>query len=185
MRRSGLGSSSGFTYVAVMVIVMLMGIMLGISGQVWRTVMQREREEELLFRGTQIRNAIERWNNPLPGQPPASRLQDIKHLLKDPRSAGSIRYLRRLYKDPITGKDFTILPPDPARGIVGVASPSEEVPLKQSNFPLIYKEFAGKQKYSDWQFIWKPFQPGAAAGAGSQTTGVTPFSGTPPPGGTQ
>ncbi len=168
MKQSVLRSSAGFTYILVLVIIVIMGIMMSVSAQVMSTAMQREREEELLFRGTQYRNAIERWNNPLPGQPPAMRLSSLKDLLKDPRSAETIRYLRRLYKDPITGKDFAVLPPDPVRGIVGVASTSKAVPIKQDNFPEIYKEFKGKQKYSDWQFIYRP-----AGLAGSVTTTVT------------
>ena len=176
MRRSVPDSQAGFTYMAVLVLVMIMGIMMSVSAQVWSTVMQREREQELLFRGTQIRDAIERWNNPLPGQPPAMRLNSLKDLLKDPRTAGTIRYLRRIYKDPITGKDFAVSPPDPIRGIIGVASTSKKEPMKQDNFPDIYKDFTGKKHYSDWQFVCRP-----AGLTGAVTGGV---SGLPNSGGT-
>lgn len=175
MMRSVPGSQTGFTYMAVLVMVMIMGIMMSVSAQVWSTVMQREREQELLFRGSQIRDAIERWNNPLPGQPPVSRLNSIEDLLKDPRTPGTIRYLRRIYKDPITGKDFAVLP-DPIRGIIGVASTSKKEPMKQDNFPDVDKEFIGKKHYSDWQFVYRP-----AGLTGAVTGGV---SGLPNSGGT-
>ena len=120
MRPSPLRTDHGFTYVAVLMMVLIIGIMLGAAGQVWTTVMKREREAELLFRGGQIRDAIERWKKPRPGQPPPRPITDLKDLLLDPNSLQKIRYLRRLYQDPITGKDWVIVK-DPATGIIGVA----------------------------------------------------------------
>ena len=88
--------------------VVILGIMLGSAVQSWTMIMQREREEELLFRGCQIRDAIARWYKPTPW--PATDfprpLMDLKYLLEDPTSPEKVRYLRRLYKDPITNKDF-------------------------------------------------------------------------------
>ena len=34
----------GFTYLMALMIIMVMGIMLGMVGQSWKTIMQRERE---------------------------------------------------------------------------------------------------------------------------------------------
>ncbi len=138
-----------------MAIIAIMGITLGAASQSWRTIMQREREEELLFRGTQIRNAILKWRNPRPAPgtptPPPRTLRDLKDLLEDPSSAGRVRYLRRLYTDPITNKDFDLIT-DPASGIVGVKSASQDPPMKRANFPDELKAFTDKDKYSDWQF---------------------------------
>ena len=123
-----------------MVAVVIIGIMLGAASQSWRTIMQRELEEELLFRGGQIRDAIARWNKPpkaLPGQAPIQqthKLNDLKDLLQDPNTMETVRYLRRLYTDPITGKDFDPII-DPVKGIIGVKSSSQDPPLKQGNFP--------------------------------------------------
>lgn len=144
-----LASSAGFTYIAALVIVVIMGIMQGAIGQSMRTVMKREKEKELIFRGLQIRDAVERWNRrgPMP-------LQELKHLLKDPRSATGERLLRRLYEDPVSGKEWKILK-DPNLGIYGVASTSNEEPLKQADFPEVLKTFEGKKKYSEWEFIYK------------------------------
>jgi hypothetical protein len=158
-------SNRGFTYIAVLVMIVIMGIMLGAAGQSWQMIMRREREEELLFRGQQIKAAIERWNKPAPGRAQTRQLSDLKDLLKDPASAGAVRYLRRLYTDPITGKEWNVVR-EPARGIVGVFSSSDEEPLKKANFPVGLEAFEGKTKYSDWKFGYKlqnaPAPPGSA-----------------------
>src|SRR6266567_2485259 len=154
-----------------MVAVVVMGIMAGAASQSWRTIMKRDREEELLFRGGQIRDAIALWNKPpkpLPGQAPRQqtrRLNDLKDLLQDPNTPETVRYLRRLYTDPITGKDFELIV-DPVRGIVGVKSSSQDLPLKRDNFPDDLKAFANKDKYSDWTFDYRLKATSAAAGGG-------------------
>ncbi len=146
-----LASSRGFTYSAALVAVMIMGIMLGVAGQSWQTVMKREREEELLFRGLQYKYAFDLWYKPRPGQPPPHPIRDLKDLLKNPYSLTTARYLRRLYKDPVTDKEWEPIR-DPVRGIIGVRSSSDDEPLKKGNFPEEIKEFEGKTKYSDWRF---------------------------------
>jgi type II secretory pathway pseudopilin PulG len=145
--------AGGFTYLAALFIIVIMGIMLGVVGQTWTAAMKREREEELLFRGGQIRDAITRWNKPRPGQHVATPLRELKDLLKDPRSLSNVRYLRRIYTDPVTGKEWNIIR-DPVKGVIGVASPSEEKPLKQAGFPEEFRAFEGKTKYSEWLFVY-------------------------------
>jgi type II secretory pathway pseudopilin PulG len=171
-------SCGGFTYIAALMLIVVMGIMLGAAAQSWTMAMKRERETELLFRGKQIVQAIYRWQNPQrlsPGQrqPAVRPLQDLKHLVQDPQSLTKIRFLRRdpatLYNDPITGKEWNIIR-DPVKGIIGVASTSVDTPVKQGGFvemfPLsttrdaylitMFKNFEGKQKYSEWQFVVSP-----------------------------
>jgi type II secretory pathway pseudopilin PulG len=165
---------SGFTFIAAMCIVIIMGIMLGAVGQLWQTISKREKEAELLFRGCQIRDAIERWNKPRPGQQAIVApmpIKDLKDLLEDPRSAQKFHYLRKLYTDPITNKAFDVIR-DPVKGIIGVSSPSKEQPIKTANFPDDLVDFAGKTSYSDWKFVYpsrKPTPPG-----GAPTTGGLP-----------
>lgn len=150
-----------------MVAVVVIGIMIGAASQSWRTITKRDREEELLFRGTQIRDAIAKWQKPriIPGYAtpqPAPPLRDLKDLLQDPTTPETKRYLRRLYTDPITGKDFEVIS-DAVHGIIGVKSTSQDPPLKRGNFPDDLKTFADKDKYSDWQFnyLTPANQPGA------------------------
>ncbi len=49
----------GFTYLMLLFWVALSGVMLMALAQRWSTESQREREKELVFRGEQIRLAIE------------------------------------------------------------------------------------------------------------------------------
>jgi len=168
------GSSDGFTYIAALFMVVVMGIMLGAAGQSMRVIMQREKEKELIFRGLQYRDAIERWSKK--GVP----LKDLKDLV-EPTVSSNIdrskdRLLRKLYKDPMTadGKWQTLPnPPDPVQGIYGVASTSNDEPFKQGNFPEVIKNFEGKKKYSEWEFIFKKV-PTARPGTGTPGTGTQP-----------
>lgn len=142
-----LRSESGFTFVAALFMVAIMGVLLGAVGQSVSVIMKREREKELIFRGLQYRDAIERWNKkPLP-------LKDIKRLLNDPLNVPN-GGLRKLYKDPMTGEDFKVLE-DKQFGIYGVVSKSSKESYKQSNFPEALKGFEGKKKYSEWEFVFK------------------------------
>lgn len=148
----------GFTYLAALMIIMVMGIMLGIVGQSWKTIMQREREEELIFRGRQYKDAITHWYTPRTGEQVVTGLQDMKYLLQDPRMSTTVRYLRRLYSDPMTGKDFTIIKDTTlpgGGGISGVSSTSQDRPFKLNNFPDDLLDLNGKLKYSDWKFVYK------------------------------
>lgn len=148
-------SDKGFIYLALLLALMVMGIMLGRTGTVWKQVMQREREEELLFRGAQIQDAIRHWHKPQgSGEHIATPLNNLQDLLKDPRRSGTVRYLRRLYQDPISNGDWNLIR-DPSRGIVGVASPSKELVIKQDNFPEQLQDLAHKTRYEEWQFMYQ------------------------------
>ncbi|HEU0265478.1 MAG TPA: type II secretion system protein [Geobacterales bacterium] len=143
----------GFTYLAVLMLVLVMAIMLSMAGESWQNTMRREREAELLFRGKQMKDALTRWHNPNlnAGGQPRTKLTDLKFLLSDPRTAGTARHLRRLYTDPITGEEWqTIM--SPTWGIIGVKSSSDAEPLKQGGFPSEFAAFEGKKKYSEWEF---------------------------------
>jgi type II secretory pathway pseudopilin PulG len=148
-----LSSSAGITYLGAIIIVVIMGIMMGITGQSWRMIMKRERETELLFRGMEYKRAIEKWHGTgqrIPGSPPPGKLKELKDLLQG-KSLQKVRYIRKLYKDPITGEDFTVLQ-DPVKGIVGVASSSEEEPLKKGNFPKGLESLENQTQYRKWAF---------------------------------
>jgi len=162
-------SSSGFTYIALLVAIIIIGISLGTAGKYWQNVMMREKEEELLFRGGQYRLAIERYYLAIPGryQPP----QNIDDLLKDSRSAAGKRFLRQKYMDPITGEDFEVIRDlTKGNGITGVYSKSEKEPLRTAGFDEINKEFEGKKKYNEWKFVYTPpaVQPGGQVRPGRQ-----------------
>jgi type II secretory pathway pseudopilin PulG len=161
-RRTG-----GFTYLTILFIVAIMGVGLALAGQMWQTARLREREAELLHIGNEYRKAIERYYLSGPRQYP----RNLSDLIKDPRQPGTVRYLRKLYSDPVSGKDEWGLVKAADGGIAGVHSTSEEKPLKSGGFAVRDKEFEGKERYSDWQFIYAPAiapgKPGAKPTAGS------------------
>jgi type II secretory pathway pseudopilin PulG len=165
-----LHNSRGFTYLALLAAVIIIGISMGAAGKYWQNVIHREKEEELLFRGDEYRKAIERYYFALPGRPqyPAT----IDNLLKDERTPQGKRYLRRKYKDPMTEEDFKTIKDPLTNGIMGVYSPSNKKPLKQSNFPDTCLEFAGKGKYSEWRFVTNitSIQTGTLGRSPSSTT---------------
>jgi type II secretory pathway pseudopilin PulG len=149
---------SGITFISVIFMVSIIGIMLAMTAQSWSGLMKREREEELLFRGMQIFQAISTWQRPKAGHPPTP-LRELKDLLKDPRSLANVRYLRKLYTDPITGKEFELIKGGPNGGIVGVKSTSKMEPVKKGNFPPSLKHLENKKSYSEWLFGQKKYLP--------------------------
>jgi type II secretory pathway pseudopilin PulG len=171
-------STAGFTYIAALVMVVIMGIMLGAVGQSMKIVMKRETEKELIFRGLQYRNAIELWT-----RKGAMPLLELKFLIQDPRDpSGKAKYLRKLYKDPITGEDWKPLVDPNTKEIYGVASTCNDgekcKPMKRDNFPEEIKTFKDKDKYSEWEFVFKRIliPAGATAAGGVQKVPSLPLS---------
>lgn len=144
----------GFTYLVVLLAIALMGATLALAGTVWHTEVTREKEVELLFIGGEFRRAIKQYYQ-AGGQYPG-RLED---LLKDPRQPATVRYLRKIYPDPITGKKDWGLVRGPNNGIIAVHSLSQAMPLKTAGFASADKDFEGKTKYSEWQFVALPAPP--------------------------
>ncbi len=149
-------TSNGFTYIALLAVIVIVGITMGSAAKSWQNISLRDKEEELLFRGDQYSQAIERFTSAIPG----NRLypQSIDELLLDNRTPQGKRHLRQKYLDPITGKDFIEIRDPLTNRIIGVHSPSDKEPLKQGNFPGSYQEFEGKRSYSEWKFQFMPKQ---------------------------
>lgn len=145
----------GFTYLAVLFLVAIMSAALAATGIVWHQAGQREKERELLFVGDQFRQAIRLYYERTPGgvkrYPP--RLED---LLADPRQPGLQRYLRKIYRDPLTKESNWGIVRTADGGIMGVYSLSQETPLKTGNFRQLDQAFENKSKYAEWQFIHNP-----------------------------
>jgi len=145
---------SGFTYLTVLFAIAFMGLGLALTGEMWHTAVMREKEAQLLYVGNQYRRAIERYYLSGPRQFPRA----LEDLLKDPRKPNTQRYLRKLYPDPLTGKNEWGIVRAPDGGILGVYSASEEKPIKTGNFGFANREFVEKEKYSDWRFVYNPAQ---------------------------
>jgi type II secretory pathway pseudopilin PulG len=151
-RSSTAAGAAGFTYIGLLVAVVILGIGLSAVGTVWRTQAQREREQELLFIGGEYRAAIASYYAAGAHQFP----QDLGDLLDDKRFPEPRHHLRRLYLDPMTGAaDWTILRSD-MFGITGIASSSNAEPLKKKGFPVDGKTFEDATCYCDWKFAYVP-----------------------------
>jgi hypothetical protein len=64
--------------------------------------------------------------------------------------------LRRLYPDPLTGRDEWGIVKAPDGGIMGVYSLSDGRPLKISGFRPRDRELEGAVSYTDWKFVFTP-----------------------------
>jgi type II secretory pathway pseudopilin PulG len=142
----------GFGYIGLLVIVALLGVALGGVGEIWRTAQKREKEQELLFVGAQFRRALEQFHRYTPGNARRHPTR-LDELLLDPRHPSIRRYLRQVYRDPMTGSDEWGLVTGPNGEILGVYSRSEDAPLKRANFRVADEAFEGKTKYSQWVFM--------------------------------
>lgn len=145
---------NGTALLTVLVLVVLLGLAAGMAGQSLGALLQREREAELLWRGQQYRQALASYYGFRQGAQGAfpSKLED---LLRDPRSPAVIRHLRRLYNDPMTGKEWELIKDQGGR-ISGVRSTSELAPFQQTGFPGGLEEFEGKSSYREWEFVFVP-----------------------------
>ena len=96
---------------ALLVALSVMAIMLGVALPAWRTLAQREKESELIFRGEQYARAIALYQRRYANASPPT----LDVLVNE-------KFLRKKYKDPITGDDFQAIttgspiPGDPPQG---------------------------------------------------------------------
>jgi len=144
-------SDAGFTYIGLLIAVVIIGIALSAVGTVWRTQAQREREQELLFIGRDFERAIASYY--LAGR---QFPQEIGDLLDDKRGPKPLHHLRRYYNDPMTGaQDWNIIRAD-FQGITGIASNSKDAPIKKDGFNSDEGPFKHANSYGDWRFEYKP-----------------------------
>jgi type II secretory pathway pseudopilin PulG len=158
------GREEGYSLVALMASLTIMLILLGAAGPSWRYIMQDDREQELIFRGGAIADAIQRFQKKSANALPTS----LDVLVKG-------KYLRKAYKDPMTrdGKwrlihqgEATI--PPPASGSPRSNAPPTTQPAPQSGLvgssigPLVgvasrstdksLRLFNGRNHYNEWIF---------------------------------
>lgn len=152
MRAGNPQRNGGFTYIGILVAVVILGLLLTAASRVWALHEQREREIQLLFVGDAYRMAIARYFA-YGHQYPAA----LQSLLSDERSPVTRRYLRQLYADPVTGKsDWKLISAPDGVGIMGVASRSQLRPIKRRNFAFADATFTDSECYCSWQFIFLP-----------------------------
>lgn len=145
---------SGFILIALLIVVAAMSATLAAGGTLWHQAQQREKERELLFAGMQFRNAIGQYYYQSVGTkryPPS-----LEALLLDSRAPAVTRYLRRIYRDPLTNSPQWGLILAPGGGIMGVYSLAVGTPVKQAGFPAELGWTESPRSYADWKFVFVP-----------------------------
>ena len=152
----------GFTYLCALLLVAVAGAGLAAISELWSHARQREKEAELLWIGNQFKQAIGLYYQRSPGA--MKRYPEkLEDLLEDRRFVNTQRYLRRIYRDPMTGTTDWGIVEAPSGGIMGVYSKSGEVPIKTANFPWRWASFADARNFTDWKFVFTPETPKAPA----------------------
>jgi type II secretory pathway pseudopilin PulG len=101
----------GYAMVALLVALSVMGVLMSVALPAWKQMTQREKEEELIFRGKQYARAIGLFQRRAgPGVLPPN----LDVLVEQ-------RFLRKKFKDPITNDDFQPL-------LAGQALPGSPTP---------------------------------------------------------
>jgi hypothetical protein len=101
---------------ALLVAMGVMAVVVSTTMPVFSTLARRERETELIFRGQQYARAVSlfqrKYANALP--------PNLDVLLSE-------RFLRKAYKDPITGGEFQVIgPASPELALAGSAPPAQQ-----------------------------------------------------------
>jgi len=146
----------GFTYVIVMFAVAVTSILALRAVETTITNERRLRESDLMAVGEIFRNAIKDYYENSPGtlKEYPSRLEDM---LDDVRMSTRRRQLRRIYRDPITGKPgWGLVMTEDGMHVKGIYSLSSKQPLKTGGFIREFAQFAGAKTYMDWKFVYVP-----------------------------
>jgi type II secretory pathway pseudopilin PulG len=157
---------AGFTYIALLIVVAIMGVWLAATANVLHLRVQRDKEQELLYIGHEFRQALEHYASSSVGA--ARRLPlRLEDLLLDERQLEKRRHLRRIYLDPMTGTAEWGVVTRADGQIMGVHSLSTAEPVKTAGFEARDQAFTGKHSYADWVFM-------AAVASGSPDSAVAP-----------
>ena len=164
----------GFAYLALLISLAIIAVAAAGTIQLGAIYQRRVAERELLYIGGAFQRALLEYaeNTPL-GQPTQPRTLD--ELLLDPRYPNPMRYLRKLYADPMTGKpDWVLVKGLDGQTIIGLHSASTAHPIKLAHFPKEFQGFERKQHYTEWVFVarFPQLMPGGPVSAPS-TSGVT------------
>ena len=184
---------------ALLVGMTIMAVFMTMALPAWKTAAQREKEEELIFRGQQYARAVmlfqRKYANTFP--------PNVDVLLNE-------HFLRKKYKDPITSGDFQVLyanqqttgqpgaggivptqgqPQAPTTTVGGAAAPIAQggiIGVVSKSTETSIRIYNGHEKYNEWTFVATQVSNRAGAPNGSQTpTGGINFPGGRGPGGPQ
>jgi type II secretory pathway pseudopilin PulG len=168
---------------ALLVGIAIMTVMLTVAMPTWKQMVQREKEEELVFRGEQIAHSIGMFQKKFANAYPPT----IDYLVEQ-------KFLRKKYKDPITNDDFVPLTqaqqqsstpggptggrggqpaqgqrgaPAPGRGPLGLVSSGSPggapaggiIGVTSKSTAVSIRLYKGRSHYNEWAFIYAPPAP--------------------------
>lgn len=152
--RTGRSSSRGFAYVLLLVAIAAIAAATAGTVSLGAVAERRSAERELLAIGAEFQRALLSYAgapanaNPAQVQGPRS----LEDLLKDPRTPGVRRHLRRIYRDPLTGGDEWGTVRNAQGGIVGIYSLATGRPFQQAGFATEFAAFEQADSYKLWVF---------------------------------
>ena len=165
MKRRHTPTQGGMIYLALLLGVALIGGLSAVGLKVAQTIQLRSAEAELVAIGVEFRNALQSYADATPNGLPNTP-ENLSELLRDARSPGIQRHLRRIYHDPLTGKPEWGVVRGPDQRIVGIHSLSQGETLKRENFPAELAYLSGAKAYKDWIFsITSPLMPATQSAA--------------------
>ncbi len=170
MARRARRRCAGFAFLGLLFLITVMGLLAGAAASTWTFMSQRDKELDLLFVGHQYRVAIARYAA-AHARTPQPYPTELRQLLGGNDQLVPVRYLRRLYFDPVSGSAEWGLVRTPEGGITGVYSLSGHRPVRIVALPGPADgiDFAHAKTYRDWVFDANSAdtpQPGAGDPAG-------------------
>jgi len=114
---------AGFSLAALIFIATAVSILISAAYPAYQMQAKRQTEEELIFRGEEYARAIQKFYRKFGVYPPSTDA-----LVE----TNGLRFLRRVYKDPITGKDFRVISISPDGTLIGSTLPTQRI----NNTPL-------------------------------------------------
>src|SRR6516225_7563084 len=101
---------AGFSLPALIFFLTAASIFIAAAVPIYQMQAKRELEEELIFRGGEYARAIQKYQRKFGAYPTS-----IDQLV----STNGLRFLRKAYKDPVTGKDFRLIRLNPDGSLAG------------------------------------------------------------------
>ena len=93
-------NESGYVMLTLLLMMAMMAIFAGVIVSSITFDIKRDREEEMIHRGVQYSRAIRAYYKKFSRYP--AKIEDLEN-------TSQMRFLRKRYKDPLTGKDFKLL----------------------------------------------------------------------------
>lgn len=171
----------GHAFLFTLLLVALLSVSLLLASEVYSTLERRERERALLQVGQEFRLALQRYQAGRAGVAGGQYPAQLQDLVLDPRYPDTVRHLRRIYADPITGSAEWGLVLQGGR-IVGLFSPSPLPPIKQDGFEPDDAAFKGARSYRQWVFTYPVAGAASAPSAAPASAPSAGFAPLLPPG---